>query len=469
MAQDTAPVEPPGPSEDSRWRPVFDAALRQILAEYEGHDPKVRGGMESGMRKLFENPYHVELGVLGVGGCGHEPLSLEEAHRVVFFPRLSDMRYYVAAFSRETLPEMARREMLMKFKLLSVFYTLHRKDGALVDRFMHLGGLQSLVALLTEENNVIQSQAVELLMEMLSPMMTMPKASSARQGHLHHQVFLCLRSGAFWRNFAKIVGEPHELFPKSHAHGIRILGGAVGWLRPEEGEVPQEGAAADVQEAAEALQRFLDGGRVPPELRGLTEDLLQELLDVPLIRDAPLSGADLEAAREALFAPTAVAREDAAHAWQALRRLGNEAFGAGLVWPAEAAYRLALAEGAAAVPASEASLLHSNRALALLKAGHPAEAAEAGASALELDRRNAKAAYRRAQALLQESKHTEGGAAVASAQSAVEAAELASSLEPRDQKVAELLQQARRHADELGPAACSEPAAACGESLEAMD
>merc|ERR1740138_358183 len=112
---------------------------------------------------------------------------------------------------------------------------------------------------------------------MLSPMVTLPIASSARQRHLQHQVFLCLRSGAFWRHLAAIVAEPDEIFPKSHDHTVRVLAGAVGWLRPDEGEVPEAGSPPDVLDAVAALQRYLEG-RVPatPEVRGLAEDLLQE-------------------------------------------------------------------------------------------------------------------------------------------------------------------------------------------------
>merc|ERR1719218_61392 len=53
------------------------------------------------------------------------------------------------------------------------------------------------------------------------------------------------------------------------------------------------------------------------------------------------------------------------------------------------------------VPTTEASLIESNRALVLLKAGHHLEAAAATERALERDPRNVKAAYRRAQALLE--------------------------------------------------------------------
>jgi len=224
-----------------------------------------------------------------------------------------------------------------------------------------------------------------------------------------------------------------------------------------------------MHEAAEALQKFLDGTVVTPDIRGIAEDLLQELQVAPTIRADPLRGQELVVAREAIFSPQAEALEDAAHAWQALRRLGNEAFGAGLVWPAEAAYRAALEEGAGAVPSVEASLIYSNRALALLRAGHPAEAASASARALECDPQNTKAAYRRAQALLEQSRACAGSrSAVVLAKDAVEAAELATLLEPRDQKVADLLHRTRQHVEELRGAASQGADEECG-SLEAMD
>merc|ERR1719506_3182996 len=192
--------------------------------------------MESGMRKMFERPYVAEMQVLRVQGA--EEVSKEEAQRILFFPKLSDMRYYVKAFGRDTPEATARQERLCKFKLMSVFYTQHRKDGALMDRFMHLGGLESLAVLLGEDHNVIQSQVVELLIELLSPLMSLQEPSSSRQAHLHHQVFLCLRSKAFWHNSSRIIAEPHEQFPKSHANCVRMLAGAIGWLRPQ-GALPE--------------------------------------------------------------------------------------------------------------------------------------------------------------------------------------------------------------------------------------
>merc|ERR1719235_1590704 len=169
------------------------------------------------MRKMFEKPYVVELSEIR-----GQQATKDEAQRILFLPKLSDMKYYVSAFARETPEATARQERLYKFKLMSVFYSHHRKDGALMDRFMHLGGLESLAMLLGEDHNVIQSQVVELLIELLSPLMSLQAPSSSRQAHLHHQVFLCLRSRAFWKNSARIVAEPHEVFPKSHA--------AFGWF-----------------------------------------------------------------------------------------------------------------------------------------------------------------------------------------------------------------------------------------------
>jgi hypothetical protein len=132
--------------ENSRWKSVFEAVLSIIMAEYDGTEDKVKQGMEAGMRKMFEKPYAMELQMLREPEA--EAPSKEEAQRILFLPKLSDMRYYVRAFSRETPEATKRQERLYKFKLMSVFYTQHRKDGALMDRFMHLGGLESLAVLL---------------------------------------------------------------------------------------------------------------------------------------------------------------------------------------------------------------------------------------------------------------------------------------------------------------------------------
>lgn len=144
---------------------------------------------------------------------------------------------------------------------VSVFYTLHRRDGALVDRFMHCGGLQSLVELVADENPVVQSEAVELLIEMLTPHMQLGSvAASARQSHLHQQIWLCLRSRGFWANFAKIIGDPAEQFPNSHQHSVQLLAGAVGWLKPEEEDLPEAVPPPDVSEApAPRRTRSLSG------------------------------------------------------------------------------------------------------------------------------------------------------------------------------------------------------------------
>lgn len=134
----------------------------------------------------------------------------------------------------------------MKFKLLSVFYTLHRCDGGLAERFMHLGGLGSLASLLGEENAVIQSQAMELLTDFLQPFMAMPVATG-RQQHLLHQVFRCLSSSRLWRNCAQILSQPGE------ARRVRKMQ-----------DVQAFGRKSRVSEAKERLNGGLG---LPPQLR----------------------------------------------------------------------------------------------------------------------------------------------------------------------------------------------------------
>jgi len=194
--------------------------------------------------------------------------------------------------------------------------------------------------------------------------------------------------------------------------------------------------------------------------------LLKELKDALVVRPDPLKGPELETIRKAIFAADAESREDAAHAWQSLKKLGNETMKAGLIWPAEAAYRAALEEGANVVPTTEASLIDSNRALALLKGGHHAEAAAAAQRALERDPRNAKAAYRRAQALLEDPQA--GHRELAEAH---EAAMLAARLEPKDAKAAEMCSKVQSRQKELPPDVVVESSDACAEDLveEALD
>jgi hypothetical protein len=450
-----------GAEDVSRWRQPFEAVLHKILADYEGTDKKIRDGMETGMRKLYESPYQEELSK----GCGE--LNIDGARRVVFFPKLSDMKYYVEAFQRETPESTARRERVMKFKLMSVFYTLHRNDGALVDRFMHCGGLTSLAEMLGDDHRVIQSQVVELLLDMIAPLIQVPTAGSSRQQHLHHQVYVCMRSASFWKHLSCILAEPHEIFPKSHASCLKLLGGAIGWLRPPAPgggvEFPPEplepGLPLNTGDLREALQQFLVSPcykQSMPDIRGLAEDLLAELQRGAISRPDPLAAPALLEARDGLFNPDDEAREDASHAWQAFKKLGSEAFKAALLWPAEAAYRLAIEDGGKALPANEMSMIHSNRALVLLKAGHNADAAAAAANALKVDACNGKAAFRQATALvglLDEKGPARGypGGAPAAAADAVAAAEIVAHLEPKDSKVNALLDRARLLAAELGP------------------
>mmetsp|Transcript_33294 Transcript_33294/g.74852 ORF Transcript_33294/g.74852 Transcript_33294/m.74852 type:complete len:446 (-) Transcript_33294:29-1366(-) len=419
-------------AERSRYRHAFEAVMRRILKDYQGQDAEVRNGMESGMRRLFEKPYSAELGV----ALGSEPLPLEDARRTIFFPRLSDMKAYALAFGRPTPQSTARKEQLMKFKLLSVFYTIHREDGALVDRFMHCGGLQSLAFLLGEDNPYIQSQAMELLTDFLAPQMSSTAAASPRQAHLQHNIFLCLKSGELYKNVADILSQPGEVFPRSFASSIRLLAGAVGWLRPMDDAVPEGTVPPEAAACVAALQRCVSEsqGALAPDVRSTAEALMEDLARNPTVRSDPLSGEALAKAELSIFDDESQLMEDAAHAWQALKLLGNEAFKSGLLWPAEAAYRLALEDGKAAIPETEASVVASNRALVLLKAGAAAEAAASAAEALVRNPRNSKAAFRRAQALME---------LPGCAQEALKAAEVAAELEPKDTQVTELLLRAR--------------------------
>jgi len=425
MGADETPVQAV-----SRWRQPLEAVMKRILKDYQGTEPQVRDGMESGMRRLFEKPYEVEIAAM----MGWKALAVEDAQRIVFFPRMSDMEVYVKAFQLDTPEATKRKEQLMKFKLLSVFYTLHRHDGGLAERFMHFGGLLSLVSLLGEENRVIQSQAIELLHDFLAPHMAMQPASSGRQAHLQHHVFLCLSSGKLWQYCGLILSEPGEVFPKSYSSSIQLLAAAIGWLRPQTGhEVAEATVPPEVKGAMTALQRCAKGSTpLAPEMRQVAEELLEELADLPTIRSDPMSGEALKKCQSNLFDPAMQKREDAAHAWQTLKLLGNEAVSAKLLWPAETIYRMALEEGGDVLPEAEASILHSNRALVLLKAGHFEDAAAAAEEALQLNGHNSKAAFRQAQALM------ELGSAAA-----LQAAERAHRLEPKDAKVFQLLEKAQ--------------------------
>lgn len=424
----------------SKWRHIFDGVLLEILRDYEGTDAKVRNGMETGMRKLFENPYETQMATLLMGN--QAAIGIDDARQIIFIPRPSDMVHYAVLFKASSPEAAEKRARLLKFKLMSVFYTLHRRDGLLMDRFMHEGGLQSLIALLGEDHVVIQSEAVELILELLSPLITVQAVASDRQAHLHHQIHAALTSREFWTNVGKIVAAPAELFPRSHANCIRILAGAIGWLRPAtNGPMPEEGMPLNAEDAADALQLFLDKGsaiRVEPDIRAIAEDLLYELRSAPLARHDPAKFWGSACSKELVFPAQEAVCEDAAHAWQRLRQLGNSAFKAGLLWPAESAYRIALESGGTSMSATDASQLEANRALVFIRAGHYAEAAEVAGMAYSKNPLNSKAAFRRAQALLALPANREV------AKSALDAAHIASRLEPKDCKVAELLSRARQ-------------------------
>lgn len=423
-----------GDAQDSRWNPLFEAVLHEILSQYrEESDAKVREAMHSGMQRLFNEPQMEEIHKFHRKGSSS--FSSDDARRVLFFPRPSEMIYYVEAFKTKVLESMQRKRLL-KFKMVAVFYMLHKRDVLLVDRFMHDGGLESLVSLLAEDNNIIQSEALELLIEMLSPMMLQHATTSARTAHLHHEVYSCFCSASFWKNLGEILLQPAEVFPKSHDNAVRVMAGALAWLRPEEGGAHIQGAPlAGINHAEEGLKTFLSSDmRINPEVQSLVENMLEDLTVQPLIRPDPLLG--FQVSHAALFTPATAAHEDAAHAWQALRRLGNAAAKAGLTAAADAAYCRAFEEGDSLIPEGEMAIIYANRALMMLRRGQNAEAAAAAQSSLAHDPRNVKAAYRRAQALLLLSGSSP------SIREAFSAAEFALKLSPKDSKVVELFRQA---------------------------
>mmetsp|Transcript_7493 Transcript_7493/g.13453 ORF Transcript_7493/g.13453 Transcript_7493/m.13453 type:complete len:453 (+) Transcript_7493:74-1432(+) len=443
----------------SKWRSPFEVILHRILADYRGEDEKVATGMETGMRKLFDRPYVDEFSeMVGVK-------ELERCQQIIFFPQLSDMSHYTTIFNRSTPEETARKHKLLKFKVLSVMYSLHRKDGSLMDHFTLNGGLCALTSLLGEENNVIQSEAVELMMQLLDPLLKVQTASSKRQQLFHHEVFTCFCSGTFWLNCARILAEPAEVFPKSHENLLWLVSCAVGWLRPLEdaSALPKVPPPGEVSEVKSALKAYL-AGTMPkrPDLMQIATDLLADLQEGLHVRQPPLSEKDLRLARKAVEDNRD--EEDAAHAWQSLKRLGNDGVAAGLLEPAEAAYCAALEAGGDYLPEKEASLIESNRALVLLRLKDYEKAADAAASALKLDGKNHKAAFRRAQALLGKPSMS-----LQDAQEALQAAQLAATEMSNDPKVGELVTKAQTKLEELRADATTQAESVTSPALGEMD
>jgi len=232
---------------------------------------------------------------------------------------------------------------------------------------------------------------------------------------------------------------------------------AVGWLRPQENalELPTVPPPGEAVEVKNALKAFL-AGEMPkrPDLNQIATDLLADLQEGLRVRQPPMSEKDVFLARKAVGNNRD--EEDAAHAWQSLKRLGNDGFAAGLLEPAEAAYLAALDAGGDYLPEKEASLIESNRALVLLRLSDFEKAAEAAARALQLDGKNHKAAFRKAQALLSKP----AALSPQDAQEALQAAQLAAAVDP---KVGDLVTRAQAKVEELQVQAAAVTSPALGE------
>jgi len=448
----------------SKWGNIFERVLLKMLAEYDSPDLQTpRKQLEDGMRKLWNSPYAEEIVALlpeqspGLKG----PEAVEKARQVIFCPWPADMSVYAKVFSD---PKQTKG---LRYKLMTVFYTLHRKDNTLLERFLVYGGLESLAILLVEDNNYVQSQALESAIQLvrLNPVQPgQPKAHvkdekasfvlqeqprGARDTYLQHAFYECMFSGSLLPNIAHILQERDEVFPSSHDQCVQLATTVFSWLRASPGEVGIP--LTTLPQLSNGVQAFLDSGiRTHPEVRQYTEDLFHDLRDFgSAMRHDPLPTEDQRRkAWEEALGTAHEAQENASYAWRWLKQVGNEAFKAGKASVAEDIYQLALDAGGDRLPPGEASLLLSNRAFALMRCSRNPEAAEAAARALEFDPSNAKAAFRRAQALLEDEN-----AKKKVLLQAIEAAEAAVRLEPKDAKAAELLEKARarmREADERG-------------------
>jgi len=372
-----------------------------------------------------------------------------------------------------------------RYKLLTLFYSLHRHDNTLLERFLIYDGFEALATLLKEDNNYVQSQAMDSATQLVQlnacPHPGRPKPHSKdqnasfvlqqmpcgpRETYVQHAFYRCMFSGSLLPNVASILEEKEEIFPNSHEGCVRLTATVLSWLRapPDEVGIP----LSCLPELSNAVQAFLDSG-IPshPEVRQYTEDLFRDLRDFgSSMRNDPLpTEAQRRQAWQEALGPPHEAQENASYAWRWLKQTGNEAFKAGQAAAAEDIYQLAVDTGGDMLPPSEASLLLSNRAIALMRCSRHSEAADAAARALELDPSNAKAAFRKAQALL-EDVNANGKVL----RQAVEAAETAVRLEPKDTKAAELLEKAhaRMHeAEARGEVEDEEPTTE--EALDGMD
>jgi len=467
----------------SKWSSVYDRVLVTMLAEYESPDLAVhKQQLENGMKALWDSPYTDEITALLAEQCpgleGHE--AVEKARQVIFCPWPADMSVYAKAFAD---PEQKKG---FRYKLITVFYTVHRHDNTLLERFLVYGGLESLAILFGEDNNYVQSQALETATQLFqlnvssSPGHPKPhcrrdqgaafvleeRPCGPRETYLHHAFYKCMFSGSLLPNMANILLEKEEIFPNSHEQCSQLASNVFAWLRAQPGEVGIP--LPSIQALSKGVQAFLDSSiQVHPQTRQHAEDFFRDLRDFgSSMKSDPLpTEAQQQQAWDEALGPAHEAQENATYAWRWLKQTGNDAIKSGKAAAAEDIYQLAVEAGGDRLPRSEASLILSNRALALMRCPRHPEAAEAAARALEFDPSNAKAAFRRAQALLEDTN-----AKTKVLRQAVEAAEAAVRLEPKDVKAQELMEKARarmREAEERGETAEEEPEAA--EELDGMD
>jgi hypothetical protein len=468
----------------SKWSSVYDRVLLKMLSEYEAPDLAVhRQQLESGMKALWDSPYTEETAALLAEQCpdlkGHE--AVEKARQVIFCPWPADMSVYAKAFA----DPMQKKGF--RYKLITVFYTVHRHDNTLLERFLVYGGLESLAILSAEDNNYVQSQALETATQLFQlnvcPSPGHPKPHSGREqgasfvleqtpcgpreAYLHHAFYKCMFSGSLLPNMAKILQEKQEVFPNSHEQCMLLASNVLAWLRAPPGEMGIP--LPSLPELSKGVQAFLDSSiQVHPQTRQSAEDFFRDLRDFgSSMKTDPLpTDQQRQQAWDEALGPAHEAQENATYAWRWLKQTGTEAFKAGKSAAAEDIYQLAVEAGGDRLPGSEASLLLSNRALALIKCSRYPEAAEAAARALEFDPTNAKAAFRRAQALLEDTN-----AKTKVLRQAVEAAEAAVRLEPKDVKAKELMEKAHsrmREAEERGEIE-DEEHTEVSEELDGMD
>lgn len=457
---------------ESTWQEVYAGSiLPHILADYEtfGHDSETKKAMEGGMNRIFEDPYTEEFALVAqeISRKDGDPvvrIDSEKARQIFFIPWPSDMSLYSRALLLKGVggddEKRVKRIRGFKYKLLSLFYTLHGKDNTLLERFVQHDGMEALSVMLLEDNGIIQSQALELMhrIVMLNEvsvgiparhvqtretrfvMHMKPDVSNPRQLHAMNRLHACFTGDNFFQALHKILMAPEEVFPNSHSDTMKLLAMSLNWLHrgPEflgcEDVNPSRPLRAATGSKTkvnlrEGVQNFLDGGfgRPHPECQQVAENLIAggaPLLEAGAACDpasdpfASLLEQDARAEfRKALFAAETRQAEDTRFASLRLKAAGAIAFKAGRLPCALDCYRLAcpfasvlFSSSAPGMPVptdtAEAErqeflgTLRSNEAAVLLKLERWEEAYRAASAAADADPKMPKAHYRKAEALL---------------------------------------------------------------------